>query len=437
MEDHLIREAADLRDVLYEDFPPEQAEELWENYNAASEDHAALKEVGSRMATVSQFRFLVKDARRRGYNRQVPDEVLNELVPHMTQMVSPFIVHRHIDGKPAADHYRCVVYVATKLALDNNKPETIIADFSKAAVERLDRVKSKEHVPQVWELCAQLQAETLDAVRRFPVEQRWATGRSRDMHRTVTELLEKAYPYFVTREMLDVVAAAEPKLPDDLIVTVTDFVTEAGFAVLESQPFLEVRDVDLGKDRTVPIAAIGWDIQDENTAIVEFYADLTHPDTQQFYRDHLNGYTGKLFPVVGWVFPLDTPCLREERQDHQPWVAMESERFAAAMFLLLQQRVTLISGHKPARSQRRGAERLGLPSTVRVVTLRRAQVRQTPDGDPMHVEWSHRWVVSGHWRRLRDKDGQFSGRVTWVTPYIKGPDDKPLIVKEAIYVASR
>lgn len=39
-------------------------------------------------------------------------------------------------------------------------------------------------------------------------------------------------------------------------------------------------------------------------------------------------------------------------------------------------------------------------------------------------EYSCRWLVRGHWRKLA------SGKLTWVKPYVKGPEDKPLRIRE-------
>lgn len=58
------------------------------------------------------------------------------------------------------------------------------------------------------------------------------------------------------------------------------------------------------------------------------------------------------------------------------------------------------------------------------------------DGDN-EIEWSHRWKVRGHWRKVmgvgRDRDGAYriSG-MTWINEYIKGPEDKPYLNKKRI-----
>lgn len=53
------------------------------------------------------------------------------------------------------------------------------------------------------------------------------------------------------------------------------------------------------------------------------------------------------------------------------------------------------------------------------------------------VDWSHRWEVRGHWRKVdmigKDRSGVYCVQgFTWVTPFVKGPEDQPLIQKMRI-----
>lgn len=72
---------------------------------------------------------------------------------------------------------------------------------------------------------------------------------------------------------------------------------------------------------------------------------------------------------------------------------------------------------------------------LRVVTLRKRE--PTYEGDSRAVDWQHRWIVAGHWRRqwfpaARDH------RPVYIQPYLKGPEDRPLLgPREAIYRAIR
>lgn len=54
------------------------------------------------------------------------------------------------------------------------------------------------------------------------------------------------------------------------------------------------------------------------------------------------------------------------------------------------------------------------------------------------IEWSHRWIVRGHWRHQpygpRDNP---SYEWRWINPYIKGPEDAPLAMNEHVYKLAR
>lgn len=50
------------------------------------------------------------------------------------------------------------------------------------------------------------------------------------------------------------------------------------------------------------------------------------------------------------------------------------------------------------------------------------------------IDWSHRWEVRGHWRRItgmgKDRRGNYGvNGFTWVSSHERGPDDKPLVKK--------
>ena len=69
---------------------------------------------------------------------------------------------------------------------------------------------------------------------------------------------------------------------------------------------------------------------------------------------------------------------------------------------------------------------------VTIIELRRAAYG--PSDGESHVEWSHRWVVRGHWRHAhaKDEDGNPIRRWVYINPYFKGPEDAPLLVRSKI-----
>ena len=63
---------------------------------------------------------------------------------------------------------------------------------------------------------------------------------------------------------------------------------------------------------------------------------------------------------------------------------------------------------------------------VNVIELRRRSPHATSAAqESMDVEWSHQWLVRGHWRRQWYPKREMH-QMIYITPYVKGPEDKPL-----------
>lgn len=93
---------------------------------------------------------------------------------------------------------------------------------------------------------------------------------------------------------------------------------------------------------------------------------------------------------------------------------------------------------------RRGRHRPRKLGDVRVVKLRRAEPvadRDRVTGEGAGRTYSHRWIVGGgtggFWRNYHVGPGRRQTRPTWVSPYVAGPDDKPLIVKDTVFKVDR
>jgi hypothetical protein len=67
---------------------------------------------------------------------------------------------------------------------------------------------------------------------------------------------------------------------------------------------------------------------------------------------------------------------------------------------------------------------------ITVVRLRRTYDDRTKEPEPGSVDWSHRWIVGGHWRNQWYASVQLHRQI-WISPFVKGPADKELIVNKA------
>lgn len=113
-------------------------------------------------------------------------------------------------------------------------------------------------------------------------------------------------------------------------------------------------------------------------------------------------------------------------------------KFLGSLWTLMEQRIAVSRKERATRAESRRWMRMGnpAPSDVRVITLRRVKVSTGDPADGEFVEWQHRWIVNGHWRMqwyptLNDH------MPIWIAPYIKGPEDKPLVLKRDLRVLVR
>ncbi len=110
-------------------------------------------------------------------------------------------------------------------------------------------------------------------------------------------------------------------------------------------------------------------------------------------------------------------------------------RFWRVTQRLMSERIVTSERRQAARPARRDAERSGFdPGAPRVIELRRPTDREAdPEGERVRdVEWSHRWVVRGHWRQqwYPSLNGH---RQRWIGAYVKGPPDLELVIRERVW----
>jgi hypothetical protein len=113
-------------------------------------------------------------------------------------------------------------------------------------------------------------------------------------------------------------------------------------------------------------------------------------------------------------------------------------RVLTALWALIQQRIAVPESRHWQRQERREWERhhhLGVPTTLEIV-LRRPRERHDDESPGLFIDWSHRWLVNGHWRNQWVPSAQ-AHRQTWIMPYVKGPAHKPLVLKERVHVWRR
>ena len=127
--------------------------------------------------------------------------------------------------------------------------------------------------------------------------------------------------------------------------------------------------------------------------------------------------------------------------------------YVHAVWMLAGTEVAAIARGEVNRATRKRVLKSIRHNQVTVITLRRGH--HDSDREPGHadIDWSCRWIVRGFWRHQwghgtigHPHAGQpgpdglclaCGARITWVRPYVKGPDDRPLKATRTLYRLSR
>jgi hypothetical protein len=235
-------------------------------------------------------------------------------------------------------------------------------------------------------------------------------------------------PFAVTSEMIDLVVSAAQGVPHDGIwLRPEDLLEPYGLVYLERP--LEVarsRDAPDGQPPLVlALRCFGWAYAPEDGAVgikawPEKMGSLPIQPFPPCVIDFRNNQLGVDHSAS------DTPGLRD--------ATAAVLTFALTLLLTLPQRIAARSalrgpGHGPHSEEYRDRD---VP-TVQIITLRRpAPPAGSPAGPGHAVAWSHQWIVSGHWRNQKVREGH---RLTWIEAYVKGPEGLPLVADRLYRVA--
>lgn len=270
--------------------------------------------------------------------------------------------------------------------------------------------------------------------------------------------LKIAYDYQVTEDMVDLVSAGAEALENEGEV-VMDWrlaPTDAGLVRFEKPIFLS--NVDDGEGGAFPLKA-EWMLwgpitPDENgrKRIATFWFTdprLDDPIARDFRNElGFDEVAEQVLSCMGrwlWVgcdihasdMPIDYG-LKAPTTEFNGVVSdsVRTGRILLSLWMMLNQTIVDVSEPPIERPTKRRAKKMGIPDRVSVIRLRRHERPYQGEGESQ-VEWSHRWMVRGHWRMQACGEGRKERTRIWVHPHIKGPDDKPLIVTDKLYRLER
>ena len=271
------------------------------------------------------------------------------------------------------------------------------------------------------------------------------------LHSAITNYVDPDVSYLVEQMGL--------AMPPDMLRP-TDLPMREGFVVFgKTWDYLNFHmNTYIGK---IPIRAIAWKVTDfvgqpvktafePQTFLPGVYLMLY---TDKGWLNHIrtmptpDDYTGPLIlsDLWGWTFDTwwedidhDDPDAIPD-QHHASMHVGEMRRKLLALWRFMADEIVRTRRTRMPRPALRRWSRTGkdIPEDGSIVTvhLRRIKpVHRESEGEETDApEWSHRWWVRGHYR-FNPKTGQ---KDIWIRPYVKGPDDKPIVVKEKLISVDR
>lgn len=258
--------------------------------------------------------------------------------------------------------------------------------------------------------------------------------------------LQYAENYYVAPDMCDLIVHAANMLDATDLADNTLPPSRSGFAYFDKP--LCIRDI---RQSDIYVNAILWDVSSEGTYVIHMWDDeYRHPDAvaRQMVAEGVStsritgrwGYIGVALYDDGDQIGDPEIQISEEiikRYEHVEGVIAapftNPTRLFHAFWLLLNQ--TLVA-RDVERGDRRAARRMrfmNVPNEVTVITFRRREHHDDYEGESA-VEWNHRWLVRGHWRwqPYKDEDGNWQHRRQFIAPYIKGPENRPLVITQKV-----
>jgi hypothetical protein len=239
-------------------------------------------------------------------------------------------------------------------------------------------------------------------------------------------VLPRAVPYYWSSDTASMVAEASREYPLDAVLT-PDRLRDEHFWYWCDTPFVHMTaPAQNGTSSRVPIHAVAAGV-DRTTA-------TPHLRVVGFERVP----DGRVISIyaTSWLFgekpgmtEYSTAWLEQHGAIDEDDAPRRMFQFVLAAQQWLSQRI-LTTKEAPLNrhARKRAAKVMETVPSVNVIALRAYESTRSQSSERRDVDWSHRWIVSGHWRKqFHPSTGE--NVPTWINPHIKGPEDKPLKVE--------
>jgi hypothetical protein len=256
----------------------------------------------------------------------------------------------------------------------------------------------------------------------------WGAAPSpKDIQRMEAHELENAEPYFVAKDICGLIEATASTIPD--VPLLADMLpTPFGWVYLEkSCPLGPPSQVEVSPFGNPPrLKAFSWGLEYTKKA-----GQVTDGIGMTIYEDG----TPVPYPleILTWPFGTGSDWGKDAgfyatkvEEDVARKRTQAICRYILTLFSFLNQKLIAISHQRATRQARKRYEnRWAQEAPLIKVVLLRVKEYRGKKGEGTEAEWSCRWIVRGHWR-AQWYPSVVSHKAIWITPYIKGPEGKPL-----------
>jgi len=247
--------------------------------------------------------------------------------------------------------------------------------------------------------------------------------------------IDRAETYWVHADMVDLMVHAAESFPTSALQEI-DLPTPSGFVWLDKSFFTtDLREEQIGT------RAFAWSharmmagLKEVPGVQITFYSWRDDQDDEglrnisEDNRRHLPKLL--LWHHVHVPFGVEPPAVEN---------VGGMTKTVRAFWRFVQQKLPNNEPRRLDRPTRKRLDRTGYlyrQQEVRVISLRAREYAPRNDegvSEGREVAWSHRWIQRGHWGKRHCKCHPEGFHVTWVKPGVKGPADRPLIVKDRVF----
>lgn len=279
---------------------------------------------------------------------------------------------------------------------------------------------------------------------------------------SAAQMMGLAETYYVTDDICDVIEESAGTIPREPL-RAHMIPSRIGWIEFGRELLLGV-DED---DEPWGVAGVAWRVEDDVTNLESMRGGIRWKDasgnsfigpgiTIIWWRDlrwaeESNKYPPDALAMLPWAAPgqvtgwaFDIPWDPEHRDSSYTLdeTGELQRKILLTTFNLLMDELVRVAKERPARGAVRRASRvLKSPDygDVNVVELRKVRLvgyePPDPDDEADPVHWTHRWIVRGHWRTIHRNTAK--ERHVWIRKHVKGPDGKPIIVKDRLNLLKR